>query len=50
MRVCYAHFPQAGRIYLLALYTKNEQSDLPPAHKAAYRRILQMLSEQLKEH
>lgn len=47
-RVCYAYFVLHGEIYLLTIYSKSVASDLTPAEKAHYARILARLKESRK--
>lgn len=44
-RVCYAYFLLEGQIFLLTIYAKSVVSNLTPAEKANYARILARLKE-----
>ena len=39
-RYIYLYLPHAGRIYLLFLFAKNEQSDLRPAQTKAFGEVI----------
>ena len=44
-RVVYAYLVTGEAVYLFTLSGKNEQSDLTPDEKRAFRRVLQRLQE-----
>jgi hypothetical protein len=42
-RVCYAWLPRYDRLYLITLFTKNEQANLPPAERATIAKVLRRI-------
>jgi hypothetical protein len=42
-RVCYVYFEQWDLVLLVTLYSKDEQDDIPAAHRAAYRRLIEQI-------
>ena len=44
VRVIYYHVTARGRLHLLTLYAKNEQSDLSPAQRDALRAVVSLLT------
>jgi len=49
LRVGYSYFRTAEAIYLLAVYPKNEQSDLTPQDKAEVRTVIKIIDSYLRE-
>jgi hypothetical protein len=47
-RVCYAHFPEYARVYLVILFSKNAQANLSNAQRAAVKIVLHRISVALK--
>jgi hypothetical protein len=47
-RYLYLYLEHRGRIYLLYLYGKNEQSDLSPEQKKTVARLAQLVKEESK--
>ena len=47
-RYLYLYLEHRGRIYLLYLYGKGEQSDLSPEQKKTVARLAQMIKEETK--
>jgi hypothetical protein len=47
-RVCYVLVSDIGHCYLIALFAKNEQSNLNAAQKAAARQLIQSLRAHVK--
>lgn len=45
-RYIYLYLPNAGRIHLLFLFAKNEQSDLSPAQTKAFAQIVERIKEE----
>ena len=45
-RYIYLYLPHAGRIHLLFLFGKNEQSDLSPAQTKAFGQIIVRIKEE----
>jgi hypothetical protein len=45
-RYIYLYLPIAGRIYLLFLFAKNEQSDLSPAQAKAFAQVVERIKEE----
>jgi hypothetical protein len=45
-RYIYLYLPHAGRIHLLFLFAKNEQSDLTPVQAKAFGKIIVMIKEE----
>ncbi|HEY0544781.1 MAG TPA: hypothetical protein VGC91_05220 [Pyrinomonadaceae bacterium] len=46
-RYIYLFLPHAGRIHLLFLFAKNEQSDLTPAQAKAFGKVIAMIKEEV---
>jgi hypothetical protein len=49
-RVGYAYFRTADAIYLLAIYSKNEQANLTPAEKAEARKLIEIIGRGLRRN
>jgi hypothetical protein len=47
-RYLYLYIEHRGRIYLVYLYGKGEQSQLPPEQKKTVARLAQMIKEETK--
>ena len=47
-RVCYVLFTEIDQCYFIALFAKNEQSNLDAAQKAAARKLIEGLRTHLK--
>lgn len=45
-RYIYLYLPHAGRIHLLFLFAKNEQSDLSPAQTKAFGQLVAKIKEE----
>lgn len=45
-RYIYLYLPRAGRIHLLFLFAKNEQSDLSPAQTKAFSKVIATIKEE----
>ena len=45
-RYIYLYLPHAGRIHLLFLFAKNEQSDLSPAQTKAFGQIIAQIKKE----
>ena len=45
-RYIYLYLPRAGRIHLLFLFAKNEQSDLSPAQSKAFSKVIATIKEE----
>ena len=45
-RYIYLYLPHAGRIHLLFLFAKNEQSDLAPAQARAFGQLIMKIKEE----
>ena len=45
-RYIYLSLPRAGRIHLLFLFAKNEQSDLSPAQTKAFGKVIATIKEE----
>jgi hypothetical protein len=45
-RYIYLYLPHAGRIHLLFLFAKNEQSDLSPAQAKAFGQLVAKIKEE----
>ena len=45
-RYIYLYLPRAGRIHLLFLFAKNEQSDLSPAQTKAFSKLITTIKEE----
>jgi mRNA-degrading endonuclease RelE of RelBE toxin-antitoxin system len=45
-RYIYLYLPRAGRIHLLFLFAKNEQSDLSPAQTKAFSKLIATIKEE----
>lgn len=45
-RYIYLFLPRAGRIHLLFLFAKNEQSDLSPAQTKAFSKVIATIKEE----
>lgn len=41
IRVIYYHWSQAGRLYMLYAYAKNQQGDLTPEQKRVLKRLIE---------
>jgi hypothetical protein len=48
-RVCYVVFSELHAIYFLALFTKNEKSNLTPAEREFFRQWIAMIRAGLKK-
>jgi hypothetical protein len=46
LRYLYLYLPHAGRIYLLFLFAKNEQSNLTAAQAKAFGKVIVMIKEE----
>jgi hypothetical protein len=46
-RVCYAHFPQYRRIYLVTVFKKNEKANLSRIESNVIRSLLKAISDRL---
>ncbi len=47
LRVCYALFPDHGKVFLLLVYGKTEKKDLTPDEKAYFKHLLEQFRELL---
>lgn len=48
-RYIYLYLPHAGRIHLLFLFAKNEQSDLSPAQAKAFGQLVAKIKEEASD-
>ena len=46
-RVCYAHFPQYRRIYLVTVFGKNEKANLSRAEGNVIKSLLKVINDRL---
>jgi hypothetical protein len=50
-RVCYVYFQEWQTVLLVTAYSKDEQDDIPPAHLAAYRQVIERIKREFgKRH
>ena len=47
LRVCYAHYPKHSRLYLVAMFAKNEKDNLTGAERNAVKALIGRISEAL---
>jgi hypothetical protein len=45
-RICYVYFPEWHIVLLVTAYSKDEQDDIPPGHRAAYRRVIERIERE----
>lgn len=48
-RYIYLYLSHVGRIHLLFLFAKNEQSDLTPAQAKAFGKVIAMIKEEVRD-
>jgi hypothetical protein len=47
-RVCYAYFQQFSTVLLVVAYSKNEQDNISPQHRKAYRSLIERVEKLLE--
>jgi hypothetical protein len=46
IRVCYVFLEDYGVVLLITAYAKTEKGDIPPAHRKAYRQLIDRIKKQ----
>ena len=49
-RFCYVYFSEWGAVLLVAAYSKDEQDDIHPADRKAYRREIRLCTDSARWH